>query len=94
MEDIGLHGFCHVYSFVFHSVFVHLGIEPFGNMVGTSTHFIVETFNAGRGDVEVRIINPLGTPEQVMDLLDLTTKYYGITMNRFLIFNLSLNAFM
>lgn len=42
-------------------------------MVGTSTHFIVETFNAGRGDVEVRIINPLGTPEQVMHLLDLTT---------------------
>lgn len=41
------------------------GIEPTGNTVGTPAHFKVETFSAGRGDVDVRITNPRGAPEQV-----------------------------
>ncbi len=36
------------------------GIEPYGNCVNAPARFIVETFSAGRGDVEVVVLNPKG----------------------------------
>ena len=45
-----------------------LGIEPTGNCVGAPARFIVETFSAGRGEVEVIIINPSGQQEQVNEI--------------------------
>lgn len=41
------------------------GIEPVGNTAGNPARFIVETFSAGRGEVEVIVINPRGTQEPV-----------------------------
>lgn len=41
------------------------GIEPIGNTAGNPARFIVETFSAGRGEVEVIVINPRGTQEPV-----------------------------
>eukprot|EP00918_Siedleckia_nematoides_P105694 GHVU01230790.1.p1 GENE.GHVU01230790.1~~GHVU01230790.1.p1 ORF type:complete len:2480 (+),score=363.92 GHVU01230790.1:158-7597(+) len=39
------------------------GIEPTGNCVGAHARFVVETFSAGRGEVEVIILNPKGQRE-------------------------------
>jgi len=39
------------------------GVEPTGNMAGFPTSFTVETFSAGKGKVEVIVLNPKGQPE-------------------------------
>ncbi|RUS81267.1 hypothetical protein EGW08_010971 [Elysia chlorotica] len=39
------------------------GVEPTGNQVGAPARFTVETFSAGKGDVEVIVLNPKGTKE-------------------------------
>lgn len=41
------------------------GIEPTGPVVGAPANFTVETFSAGRGDVEVLCENPVGQKEPV-----------------------------
>lgn len=41
------------------------GIEPLGPIVGAPANFTVETFSAGKGAVEVTVLNPNGLPEQV-----------------------------
>ena len=41
------------------------GIEPWGNCVNAPARFIVETFSAGRGEVEVIVLNPKGQREPV-----------------------------
>ena len=41
------------------------GLEPKGNQVGAPARFTVETFSAGKGSVEVTILNPKGAKEQV-----------------------------
>lgn len=41
------------------------GIEPTGNSVGAPARFTVETFSAGRGEVEVIVLNPKGGKEPV-----------------------------
>ncbi|CRL07144.1 CLUMA_CG020139, isoform A [Clunio marinus] len=41
------------------------GIEPTGPVVDTVANFTVETFSAGSGNVEVKVLNPSGSPEQV-----------------------------
>ena len=42
-----------------------VGIESVGGTVGSKRSFTVETFSAGRGDVQVTVTNPLGTVEPV-----------------------------
>jgi len=39
------------------------GIEPTGNAVGAQARFTVETFSAGRGDLEIIVVNPNGVTE-------------------------------
>ncbi|GFN93495.1 filamin-a-like [Plakobranchus ocellatus] len=39
------------------------GIEPTGNQVGAPARFTVETFSAGKGEVEVIVLNPKGAKE-------------------------------
>ena len=46
-------------------LYVCTGIEPEGNSVGAPARFIVETFSAGRGKIEVTVLNPRGAKEQV-----------------------------
>ena len=46
-------------------LYVCAGIEPEGNSVGAPARFIVETFSAGRGKIEVTVLNPRGAKEQV-----------------------------
>ena len=41
------------------------GIEPNGNHVEAPAKFFIETANAGKGDIEVIIINPRGHKEPV-----------------------------
>ncbi|XP_039436619.1 filamin-A isoform X4 [Culex pipiens pallens] len=41
------------------------GIEPTGPVVGAPANFTVETFSAGKGTVEVAVINPNGNQEKV-----------------------------
>ncbi|XP_050087654.1 filamin-A isoform X5 [Anopheles aquasalis] len=41
------------------------GIEPTGPTVGAPANFTVETFSAGKGNVEVAVQNPNGNPEKV-----------------------------
>uniref|UniRef100_A0A182QT66 Calponin-homology (CH) domain-containing protein n=1 Tax=Anopheles farauti TaxID=69004 RepID=A0A182QT66_9DIPT len=41
------------------------GIEPTGPTVGAPANFTVETFSAGKGNVEVAVHNPNGNPEKV-----------------------------
>lgn len=36
------------------------GLSPTGNCVGAPTNFTVETFSAGKGDVEVTVVDPKG----------------------------------
>ncbi|XP_064632240.1 filamin-A-like isoform X7 [Lineus longissimus] len=40
------------------------GIEPTGNSVGAIARFTIETFSAGKGSVEVIILNPKGQQEK------------------------------
>ncbi|XP_037819333.1 filamin-A isoform X4 [Lucilia sericata] len=40
------------------------GIEPIGPVVGAPANFTVETFSAGKGDVEVEIVTPDGLVEK------------------------------
>ena len=49
-------------------LYVCAGIEPEGNSVGAPARFIVETFSAGRGKIEVTVLNPRGAKEQVNDV--------------------------
>jgi len=44
---------------------VSAGIEPTGNCIGAPARFTVETFSAGRGQIEVIILNPKGATEKV-----------------------------
>jgi len=55
------------YSFVFFFYFFWLGIEPSGNHVDAPAKFHVETFAAGKGNVDVVVINPKGQREKVKD---------------------------
>jgi filamin len=41
------------------------GLEPTGNVVGAPARFTVETFGAGKGEVEVVVLNPKGVSEKV-----------------------------
>ncbi|XP_066996805.1 filamin-A isoform X2 [Anabrus simplex] len=41
------------------------GIEPSGPVVGAPANFTVETFSAGKGKVDVEVLNPNGQPEPV-----------------------------
>lgn len=41
------------------------GVEPTGPVVGATVNFTVETFSAGKGDVDVIIENPRGQKEPV-----------------------------
>ena len=45
-----------------------VGLEPTGNVVGAPARFTVETFGAGKGDVEVTIMNAKGVQEKVVTL--------------------------
>lgn len=45
--------------------FFRLGIEPTGNHVDAPAKFSVETFAAGKGNVDVIVINPKGQREKV-----------------------------
>jgi hypothetical protein len=47
--------------------FIHLGIEPTGNHVDAPAKFHVETFAAGKGNVDVVVINPKGQREKVIN---------------------------
>ncbi len=51
------------YSFIF----FWLGIEPTGNHVDAPAKFHVETSAAGKGNVEVVVINPRGQKEKVKE---------------------------
>ena len=44
---------------------VNKGLNAKGNTVGAEARFTVETFSAGRGDLDVTVINPDGQQEQV-----------------------------
>lgn len=41
------------------------GLEPTGNQVGAPARFTVETFSAGKGALEVAVLNPKGVKEPV-----------------------------
>jgi filamin len=41
------------------------GIEPTGPVVGAPANFTVETFSAGKGQVDITVLNPSGKPEPV-----------------------------
>lgn len=41
------------------------GLEPAGNSVGAPARFTVETFSAGRGELDISVVNPNGVKEQV-----------------------------
>lgn len=40
------------------------GLEPTGNVVGAPARFTVETFGAGKGEVDVVVQNPKGVTEK------------------------------
>jgi filamin len=44
------------------------GLDAAGNTVGAQARFTVETFSAGRGDLEITVINPNGVKEPVSKL--------------------------
>lgn len=44
------------------------GIEPSGPVVGAPAIFTVETFSAGKGNVDVTVENPYGKLEPVSSL--------------------------
>jgi len=41
------------------------GLNAKGNTVGAEARFTVETFSAGRGDLDVTVVNPDGQQEKV-----------------------------
>jgi len=41
------------------------GLNAKGNTVGAEARFTVETFSAGRGELDVSVINPAGQQEKV-----------------------------
>ena len=41
------------------------GLNVSGNTVGAEARFTVETFSAGRGDLDITVINPDGRQEKV-----------------------------
>jgi len=41
------------------------GLNVKGNTVGAEARFTVETFSAGRGDLDVTVVNPDGQQEKV-----------------------------
>jgi len=43
-----------------------VGLNVKGNTVGAEARFTVETFSAGRGDLEVTVVNPDGKQEKVV----------------------------
>jgi len=53
------------FAFFCNKFFLYVGIEPTGNSVGAPARFTVETFSAGRGEVEIIILNPKGAQEPV-----------------------------
>ncbi|XP_013789840.1 filamin-A-like [Limulus polyphemus] len=56
------------------------GIEPTGVVLGAPTNFTVETFSAGKGDVQVFIENPKGQMEPVeIKFNDDRSKTYTVT---------------
>ncbi|XP_044766045.1 filamin-A isoform X1 [Coccinella septempunctata] len=56
------------------------GVEPTGVVVGAPATFTVETFSAGRGQVEVTVENPLGQQEPVDIKVnnDRNSTYYSV----------------
>ena len=46
------------------------GIEPTGNCVNAPARFTVETFSAGRGEIEVLVMSPQGQQEKCSITLD------------------------
>jgi hypothetical protein len=50
------------------------GIEPTGPVVGAPANFTVETFSAGKGQVEVAVENPAGKLEPVMKFYEMYTR--------------------
>lgn len=56
------------------------GVEPTGVVVGAPATFTVETFSAGRGQVEVFVENPLGQQEPVEIKVnnDRNSTYYSV----------------
>ena len=56
------------------------GVEPTGPVVGGPANFTVETFSAGKGNVEVVVENPRGEPIPVSPLallfLEITSHIY------------------
>ena len=63
------------------------GIEPRGNVVGTPCNFTVETFSAGKGNVEVMVINSQGQQEPVSSNKNAFRIKFLITIKRFSIIN-------
>ena len=59
--------FMHVITQV--DVLLSTGIELTGNSVGAPARFTVETFSAGRGDLEMSVTNPNGKQEPVSFML-------------------------
>lgn len=45
------------------------GLEPAGNQVGAPARFTVETFSAGKGELDIQVINPKGQNVPVSPLL-------------------------
>lgn len=43
-----------------------IGLEPHGNKVGNPARFTIDTFSAGRGAVDVIVLNPKGHREPVI----------------------------
>lgn len=41
------------------------GLEPKGNQIGAPARFTIETFSAGKGEIEVKVLNPKGVTEKV-----------------------------
>jgi len=40
------------------------GLEPTGNVVGAPARFMIETIGAGKGEIQVTVLNPKGQPEK------------------------------
>jgi hypothetical protein len=52
------------------------GIEPNGPVVGAPANFTVETFSAGKGQVEVAVENPAGKLEPVRIIYKMKINMY------------------
>jgi filamin len=56
------------------------GLEPNGNNVDAPAKFSVETFNAGKGDLEVFILNPKGIKEPVSLIFSPITFFFFLEL--------------